>query len=372
MGFEASIEVTCGQLVVGGFPGMTLPASYAKALAQGRRGGAVLFKPNVSADLAQVAALNASIRDAALHAPALPKTRAPSAPLVAVDQEGGRVERLKAPVLELPPMRELAAMTDAAFAERAACAQARELASLGFTMSFAPVLDVDTCADNPVIGDRAFASDADTVARFGEAWLRGLARGGLLSCGKHFPGHGDTSKDSHVDLPVVDQPRARLDAVELTPFRMAARAGAPSLMTAHVVYPALDAERPATLSPFVCTHLLREEIGFRGVLFSDDLEMRAILDRWGIEDAAVQAIAAGCDQLLVCWEEELQERAHAALVREANASAAFRARCAEAAARAVAMRESLRPAAGGAPFAAVVGGGESRAAAEEIARRRRA
>ncbi len=196
-------------------------------------------------------------------------------------------------------------------------------------MNFAPVLDVNTCAGNPVIGDRAFGSDPETCARFGTAWIRGLQATGLLACGKHFPGHGDTRLDSHVDLPSVEQPRERLESVELVPFRAAAAAGVASMMTAHVVYAALDARVPATLSRAVCTDL-REAIGFQGMLVSDDLEMKAIGERWSIEEAAVAAVAAGCDALLVCWSQEKQDRALEALVREAERSPAFRARCEEA------------------------------------------
>jgi len=244
-----------------------------------------------------------------------------------------------------------------------------ELAALGFTIDFAPVLDVNTCPQNPVIGDRAFGDDPGTCARFGAAWVRGLQAAGVLACGKHFPGHGDTSKDSHVDLPVVNQPLERLERVELAPFRAAVEAGVATLMTAHVVYPALDRERPGTMSPAVCT-ALREQIDFRGVLVSDDLEMQAIAARSTIEDAAVQAIAAGCDALLVCWSDEKQERAIEAIAREAERSPVFRGRCEEAHARVIAARRraTARPL-DDAGIASVIGGAESRAVAAEMARR---
>jgi beta-N-acetylhexosaminidase len=350
--------VSVGELVIGGFPGTSLPAGFARALRERRRGGAILFKPNVGGGPSQVAALARAIHAAA-----------PQTPFVGVDQEGGRVARLKAPLLEVPPMRTVASWGDTALAERIADAVGTELAALGFTIDFAPVLDVNTCPQNPVIGDRAFGDDADTCARFGAAWIRGLQASGVLACGKHFPGHGDTSKDSHVDLPVVNQPLDRLERVELVPFRAAVEAGVATLMTAHVVYPALDQERPGTMSPAVCT-ALRERIGFRGVLVSDDLEMQAIAARSSIEDAAVQAIAAGCDALLVCWSDEKQERAIDALSREAERSPAFRGRCEEAHARVVEARRraTARPL-DDAGIAGVVGGPGSRAVAAEMARR---
>ena len=350
--------ISVGELVIGGFPGTSLPAGFAQALRERRRGGAILFKPNVGGGPSQVAALARAIHAAA-----------PEAPFVGVDQEGGRVARLKAPLLEVPPMRTVASWGDTTLAERIARAVGTELAALGFTIDFAPVLDVNTCPQNPVIGDRAFGEDADTCARFGAAWIRGLQASGVLACGKHFPGHGDTSKDSHVDLPVVNQPLDRLEGVELVPFRAAVEAGIATLMTAHVVYPALDRERPGTMSPAVCT-ALRERIGFRGVLVSDDLEMQAIAARSTIEDAAVQAVAAGCDALLVCWSDEKQERAIDALSREAERSPAFRARCEEAHARVIdARRRATARPLDDPGIAGVIGGPESRAVAAEMTRR---
>src|SRR5262249_26892839 len=158
---------------------------------------------------------------------------------------------------------------DEDLARRAARTLATQLAALGFTTAFSPVLDVNVNPHNPIIGDRSFSADAATVARMGVAFSRGLREGGLLACGKHFPGHGGTTKASHFDLPVVDASRERLETVELAPFR-AAVAEVDMLMTAHVVYPALDRERPATLSRTIASDLVRGAIGFRGVLVSDD------------------------------------------------------------------------------------------------------
>jgi beta-N-acetylhexosaminidase len=347
----------CGELVIGGFPGTALPEGFARALREGRRGGAILFKPNVEGGPRQVAQLNR-----ALHA-----TSPDLAPIVSVDQEGGRVARLRAPLLEVPPMRAIGSWGDVALAERVAHAVGTELAALGFTVDYAPVLDIHTRPENPVIGDRAFGSDEGTCSRFGVAWTRGLQSAGLLACGKHFPGHGDTTKDSHVDLPVVDLPRERLERVELAPFRAASAAGLAMIMSAHVVYAALD-PLPATLSKVASTEL-RGTLGFEGVLVSDDLEMRAIAARWSVEDAAVLAVAAGCDALLVCWGDALQERAVDALEREAARSPVFRARCEQAHARVVSARRRItaRPL-DDEGVASVVGGPLSRAVAAEIAR----
>jgi beta-N-acetylhexosaminidase len=352
-----SLGAVCGQLVLGGFPGPSLPENYARALGDGRRSGAVLFKSNVAGGPQQVAALARQV-----HA------LAPN-PLLAIDQEGGRVARLRGPALAVPPMRAIGATGDVDWAERLAFAVGAQLAALGITVNFAPVVDVDTRADNPIIGDRAFGPRTETCAAFGAAWIRGLQAAGVLATAKHFPGHGDTSRDSHLELPVVDAPRSRLEAVELAPFRAAAAAGVAAMMTAHVVYPALDPDRPATLSPVVCSEL-RRAVGFEGVLVTDDLEMQAITAHGSIEDAAVAAIAAGCDLALVCHDFDAQERVWAALVREAERSAAFRGRCEEAFTRVTAARAraKARPEADGAVLEAAFGA-SSRAMQAEIDRR---
>ena len=358
----SALPVACGQLIVGGFTGERAPASFAAALSRGTLGGAILFARNLTGHVAQVAELTAQLRAAAARD--LPP------PIVSIDQEGGRVARIPAPALVLPPMRALGDRGTPALAERVARAQARELAALGFTMNFAPVLDVDTNPANPVIGDRAFSSDAERVALFGAAYVRGLQSGGVLACGKHFPGHGDTALDSHYALPKVTHTLDRLDQVELVPFRAAIHAGVSSIMTAHILCSSLDAERPATLSRAACTTLLRGELGFEGVIVSDDLEMKAITDRYSIEEAATGAIDAGCDLLLICSDEALQERARVALVARAEEDTAFHARCQDALARVLRMRRRLpaQQALHVRELHTVVGGDESRRVAEELAK----
>ena len=329
-----SLSVLCGQMLVVGLAGKELGAHERRALEAGERGGVVLFRRNIGATMREVAALITAVRTAA---PAdLP-------PVVAVDQEGGRVMRLGPPAMQLPPMRRVGDLDDEELIQRVAEAQARELAALGFTLSFAPVADVHTRDENPIIGDRAFATTPDRVARLAGAWADGLKRGGILSCAKHFPGHGDTTVDSHLALPHVDRSKADLERLEISAFSALARHPAiDSMMTAHVVYGALDADCPATLSHAVCTELLRGELGFRGVLFSDDLEMKALTMPTG--EAAVRAVAAGCDVLLVCSRADLAETAHEALVREAETSPAFKARCEEAFFRGIEMRRRVPPA----------------------------
>ncbi len=321
-------ERLAGQLLVVGFDGTTPPQAIVTAAADGAIGGVVLFKRNITEDLEQVAQLNAAIARAAPISHPL---------LIAVDQEGGRVARLRAGVMRLPPMLSLQKMTEDGLRDLAE-AHSKELLALGFTMNFAPVLDVHSNEHNPIIGDRAFATDPRGVALRALAFAGGMRRAGLLACGKHFPGHGDTSQDSHLELPTVAHNRARLGHVEFHPFAAAAKAGIDALMTAHVVYPALDTV-PATVSRKIATDLLRGEFGFRGVLFSDDLEMKALSVQMTYAESSVRAIDAGCDALLVCSSEDAWRQAREAIAQRIEKDAAFRVRCEEAHERFLTMRK---------------------------------
>lgn len=316
------LEELCGELFVVGFGGPALDDHTARALAEKRRAGVILFRRNVES-VDSVYELCAKLIEA---------TASEHGPFIAADQEGGRVIRIPPPAVQLPPMRDLGAFGKPGLCRRAGAAVGGELLPMGINVVFAPVLDVDSNEHNPVIGDRSFGRDPAVVAEMGAAFVDGLQARGVLACGKHFPGHGDTHLDSHLALPAVAHDRVRLEAVELVPFRRVASAVG-SLMTAHVVFEALDPGVPATLSHRVATELLRRELGFRGLLFSDDLEMKAIADHYGVEQAAVLAVRAGCDVLLVCSKPELADQAHAALVREAEADADFHARCIQAAER---------------------------------------
>jgi beta-N-acetylhexosaminidase len=257
--------------------------------------------------------------------------------LVCVDQEGGRVARLHfgAP---LPSMRTLGAAGDPALAERAGAALAFELRRIGATVDFAPVLDLALEADSTVIGTRSLGADPARVAALGAALVRGLQAGGVTATPKHFPGHGATALDSHVELPVVASGLAVLRERELVPFAAAFAAGARAVMSAHVVVRALDAERPATLSPAVLTGLLRGELGFRGVCFTDDLQMGAIARGAGTARGAVLALAAGADALLVAHGLEAAAAARDAVVAAVRAGEVPLARLEEAAERVAALR----------------------------------
>jgi beta-N-acetylhexosaminidase len=239
--------------------------------------------------------------------------------LVAVDQEGGRVARLRAPWTVWPPLRAVGRTGSEDVARRLGEALAAELAACGLRLDFAPVMDVDTNPQNPVIGDRSLGDDPDLVGRLGAALIRGLQAGGVAACAKHFPGHGDTEVDSHLDLPAVDHARPRLEEVELLPFRKAIEAGVATIMTAHVLVRELDDQLPATLSPRVLTALLRKEMHYDGVVVGDDLEMKAVAERWPPAASAVLAAKAGCDILPVCKGPDAQVEALEAVIRALEA-----------------------------------------------------
>ncbi len=255
--------------------------------------------------------------------------------LVAVDQEGGRVSRLQRPhYTPHPPPRTLGAARQPEHARAWAGAIGHELASVGIGWDFAPVLDVDNNPANPVIGDRAFSDNPHVVARLGAAAVQGLQEdAGVLACGKHFPGHGDTDTDSHFALPRIPHPRARLESVELVPFRAAIDVGVGAIMTAHILFPALDAALPATLSPAVLSGLLRGELGYDGLIVTDDLEMRGVADGWGAPQAAVLAVRAGADVLLCCHTLATQRAIQAALLDAVRAGQITQTRLDESLAR---------------------------------------
>jgi beta-N-acetylhexosaminidase len=292
-------------------------------IASSEVGGVMLFRPNIE-NPAQVAALVRSLREA---------SPAESALVVSVDQEGGRVQRLKTPVTTWPDMASVAAADDVQRTRAVGQGLGGELAALGIGWNFAPVLDVHTNPKNPVIGNRSFGTRPEGVTDHALAFWRGLRDAGVLGCGKHFPGHGDTHADSHLELPTVPHADERLRAVELAPFAAAARAGIEAMMTAHVLYPAWDAKLPATLSRRIAHDILRRELGFTGMLVSDDLGMRAVADHYPVEQLVVESLVAGVDHFLVREPEDRQVRAFEALVRAAETRADVRQRIEESAAR---------------------------------------
>ena len=282
-----------GPLLMVDLPGPELDGDTAEHLRRHGIRAVCLFGKNVQGE-AQLARLTADLR----------AVLGPSA-LIAIDQEGGGVVRTT--FLPYPPSAmALGAADDVDLAREVGAATARPLAALGVNWNFAPVLDLNTNSLNPVIGDRAFGADPVRAGDLALAWLAGSLQEGVAGCVKHFPGHGDTLLDSHLALPKVDKPRAALETGEFAPFRRAAAAGVPAVMTAHIVYPALD-RLPATLSKTILTSLLRGAWGYEGVIVTDSMGMQAIDAHWGRGEAAVLALAAGADMVMALGRRSAQE-----------------------------------------------------------------
>nr|WP_052486888.1 beta-N-acetylhexosaminidase [Paenibacillus sp. VKM B-2647] len=282
-----------------GFAGLTPSAEALRLVRDYRVGGIIYFARNVQ-NVRQVAELSDSLQQAAREAGTLPLW-------IAIDQEGGMVARITDGVALMPGAMALAAGGVPEAAYRAARICGEELRALGINLNFAPVLDVNNNPRNPVIGVRSFGENAESVAAFGAAAVRGLQDAGVAATAKHFPGHGDTETDSHLDLPVVPHGRERMFAVELKPFVAAIAAGVDCIMSSHIYFPAFEERKlPVTLSPSVLTGLLREELGYDGVIVTDCMEMHAISKHYGTVEASVMAIEAGADAVLISHTYELQ------------------------------------------------------------------
>jgi beta-N-acetylhexosaminidase len=298
-----------GQLLFAAFEAHDVPPDLADLIRAGRVGGVTLFARNISS----FEKTRRLIEELHALAPA-------GAPLcVAIDQEGGRVQRLRDPWTLWPPMRRLGERGDLTETEAVARALARELADLGIDLDFAPVADVDSNPANPVIGDRSFSRDPERVAAHVAAFTRALQDSGVAACAKHFPGHGDTCEDSHLALPRIDCDLARLESLEFVPFRAAIHAGVASMMTAHIVVSGLDADYPATLSPAALA-CLRGALGYDGLVFSDDLEMAAVAKHFDPRETIARSLAAGVDAFLACRSAELRDTVLGALEAAPRAS----------------------------------------------------
>jgi beta-N-acetylhexosaminidase len=291
-----------GQLVMVDIQGKTLDAATAAFLREHRIRAVCLFRKNLGTE-DEARQLTRDLRE----------VMGPHA-LIGLDQEGGSVVRATF-LPQAPSAMALGAAGDSELCERVGAAVARGLRSIGVNWNFAPVLDINNNPANPVIAERSFSERADDVTRLAGAWMWGSLREGVACCVKHFPGHGDTHVDSHLALPTVDKSRAELDALELRPFH-ALREIAPAVMTAHIVYPQIDPEYPATLSATILGGILRREWGYDGVVITDALMMKAICERYGYDRAAVLALQAGADMILAQGSLEEQGQSIRAL-REA-------------------------------------------------------
>jgi len=291
-----------GQLFMVGFDGTSVTPELASFIKEYKPGGIILFSRNLQS-VEQIVELTNDLQRCSPYSPLL----------ISIDQEGGRVSRLPKEFTIFPPCKVLGRCNSSELAYAAAATIAKELKAVGINMNMSPVLDVNSNPANPVIGDRAFGAAPGVVCELGLATVGGLQDNRVVACGKHFPGHGDTNADSHKELPVVTASRERLEQIEFPPFRHAAAHGVATLMTAHVLYRSLDDTVPATLSPVIIGALLRQELHFDGVVLTDDLEMHAIIDHYGVEDATVRAILAGCDMPLICKDRNREVAAIHAL-----------------------------------------------------------
>lgn len=298
-----------GQRLIVGFDGPRVPQEVLRLDEEWGLGGFILFKRNLPT-FEQVLDLTESLWPLGGGIP----------PFIGVDQEGGAVHRLPKPFTVFPDMAHLGQVASVSLAYEVGAVIGRELTAAGFNLNFAPVLDVNTNPQNPVIGRRAISSNPQQVASLGRAVVRGLHDNSVVACGKHFPGHGDTRQDSHHEMAFCDADLERLKACELVPFHTAFHKS-PVLdlvMTAHVKYPALDKEHPATLSRNILQDLLRMELGYKGLTVSDDLEMKAIVDHYDMESAALLGLEAGLDLFLVCHTVDRQVALLEALLKEAE------------------------------------------------------
>ena len=309
-----TVEEKVGQLLIGGFEGTEIGDQATRLVQEYQVGGLILYGRNITG-AGQLVTLTNGLK--ALNGDGIPL-------FLSIDQEGGGVDRMPPEVRRTPGAYCVGQTGSVPAAQSYGDVLAAECAAFGLNLDFAPVLDVWSNPGNTVIGQRAFSADARTVAGLGPAAARRMMDQGVIPAVKHFPGHGDTAVDSHVGLPVVDKSPEELEETELIPFRAAIQSAGtdgqvPAVMVAHILLTQLDPERPASLSPAVVTGLLREELGFAGAVLTDDLTMGAVTQSYGLGEAAVLAVEAGCDILLVCHGQDSVPAVRTALL-EAVAS----------------------------------------------------
>lgn len=298
---QMTLEERVGQLFHLGIEGAEITSTTQSLIKQYAIGGVLLFRRNIQS-LYQVSNLISELQEQATER-GLPL-------LISIDEEGGIVTRLKGGI-HFPGLMSLGATKDTRLAQLAGEIVAKELKSLGINMNLAPVLDVNNNPKNPIIGSRSFGEDPLLVAQLGSAYIKGMQKEGIIACGKHFPGHGDTGVDSHLDLPVIQRSISDLQNIELYPYREAIRNHLDSIMTAHIYYPALEPKRgcPATLSSSILQGLLRKQLGFNGLIITDCMEMDAITAKFTAGEGAIQALEAGADMVLISHTFERQREA---------------------------------------------------------------
>ena len=286
-----TIDEKIGQMVMASVEGYSLDANGEDLINKYNVGGFIVLGENVR-DTEQLQALVNSLKSANS------KNKLPL--FISTDEEGGRVSRMPDEFKDLPSNRSIGKTGSSEFALNIGKLISEELISFGINMDFAPVLDINSNPKNTVIGDRSFGPDANIVARLGTQEMKGMQSKNIISVVKHFPGHGDTSVDSHVGLPVINNDADRLKGFELVPFASAIENNTDGIMIAHILLPKIDSDNPASMSKTIITDMLRDEMDFKGIVITDDMTMGAIVKNYNIGEAAVRSINAGSDIILVC------------------------------------------------------------------------
>ncbi|GGG83076.1 beta-N-acetylhexosaminidase [Paenibacillus radicis (ex Gao et al. 2016)] len=298
---DMSLEDKVGQMIIAGIDGKVIDPEASKMIKDERIGGIILYGNNISDLQGMVALVNALKQANAGNSVPL---------LISVDQEGGKVSRMPKSFTAIPSSKKVGATNNPALAEEMGTLLAEELKLTGFNMNFAPVLDVNSNPANPIIGSRSFGSTAELVSRMGMAEMKGIRENGIIPVVKHFPGHGDTSVDSHLELPVVNKTREELAKLEWLPFEAAIEQRTDAIMVAHILYPHLDPDKPASISAAIIGDVLRGKMGYDGVVMTDDLTMGAITKNYGLAEAALDSVQAGSDIVLIAhgYDNALQVR----------------------------------------------------------------
>jgi beta-N-acetylhexosaminidase len=288
-----SLDEEIGQMVIVGLAGYTIDDNSRRMLEDYHVGGFIVYGLNVE-NTDQLLNLTNSLKEGNL------KNKVPL--FISVDEEGGKVDRMPGEFKRYPANKTIGEVNNKDFSYKLGNVIAEEIKMLGFNMDFAPVLDINSNPKNPVIGDRSFGSTEGVVSSLGIQTMMGLQSGNVIPVVKHFPGHGDTSTDSHIGLPSVDNDLDRLNSFELVPFKEAIKNNADAVMIAHILLPKIDPENPSTLSKIIITDILRNQLNFTGVIITDDMTMGAIVKNYKIEDAAVKSVNAGSDIILIAHE----------------------------------------------------------------------
>ena len=284
-----SLDEKIGQMIFAGITGTTMDTNTKNLLTKYKVGGIIFYKDNLIDPTQAVQLLNQMKSESDQKVPLL----------LGVDQEGGRVTRLPGGLINFPTNKEIGAINNSQFSYHVGTMLGKELKEFGFNLDFAPVLDINSNPNNPVIGDRSYGNNSEIVSKLGIQTFKGIQSQNIIPTIKHFPGHGDTSVDSHLELPIVNKSLQQLKELELIPFEQAINSGADVVMVAHILLPKLDAAFPSSMSKNIITGILRKQLDYSGVVITDDMTMKAIIDHYSIGRAAVESVKAGSDIILV-------------------------------------------------------------------------